>query len=559
MIKIVTIEQMREIERAADAAGVSYSQMMENAGKAVADVAAMLLGDTPSEKRIAVLVGTGNNGGDGLVAARILKEAFDAQVGAYLLRPRGEDDHNFVAAREADVFIANAADDQRWRVLDNLLLSADIVIDALLGTGARLPIEGDLLELLKHAKRAITGRENSTASHIRPSMPLPAISSDPIVIAVDCPSGLNADTGELDPAALKADFTVTFAAAKKGHLTFPGAGAVGQLVIAEIGIPAHLVNDISLELATAAAVSQMLPERPQNGHKGTFGRAMVVAGSINYTGAAVLSAAAAYRAGAGLVTVAVPQPIYPIAAVYLPEATWILLPHEMGVLNRPAADVFFDEAGDYESLLIGPGLDHDPKTGEFLWGLLSDQPQSKQGRIGFGTSQPQVEWETRKSLPDKLVIDADGLNLLSERSEWWKHLPSNTILTPHPGEMSRLTGLPTTQIVENRFEIAREKAQEWGVVLVLKGAFTIVAAPDGRLVVTPFATDALATAGTGDILAGCIAGLLAQGAQPFEAAVAGTYVHGLAGTLAGQGGTRSVIASDVLSTLPAAFATLDNR
>jgi ADP-dependent NAD(P)H-hydrate dehydratase / NAD(P)H-hydrate epimerase len=558
MIKIVSVEQMREIERASDAEGISYAQMMQQAGSAVADVVTLLLGDDPSTKQIAVLVGPGNNGGDGLVAARILKEKFGAQVGVYLLRSRSDDDPNFVAALDAGISLAKVADDQDWQILENLVASADVVIDALLGTGARLPIEGDLSELLEHVSHALNQVE-SRQSLVWPAMPLPNQQMHPAIVAVDCPSGLNADTGELDSAALSADFTVTFAAAKKGHLTFPGAGAVGQLVVADIGTPEHLLKDIKTELASASDILAMLPKRPQDGHKGTFGRAIVIAGSINYTGAAMLSGAAAYRAGAGLVTLAVPQAIYPILATQIPEATWLLLPHDMGVLNRAAADVFADEAGAFEALLIGPGLGRDAKTGEFVWGLLTGQPQAKRAAIGFGSSTTQERTSSNSQLPEKLIIDADGLNLLSERAEWWKYLPPNTVLTPHPGEMSRLSGLSIAEITENRFEVARAKAEEWGVVLVLKGAFTLVTAPDGRVIATPFVTDALATAGTGDVLAGCIAGLLAQGIAPFEAAICATYVHGLAGTLAGQGGSRSVIATDVLALLGAAFASIEEE
>jgi NAD(P)H-hydrate epimerase len=305
-------------------------------------------------------------------------------------------------------------------------------------------------------------------------------------------------------------------------------------------------------------VSALLPERPQNSHKGTYGRAVVAAGSINYTGAAALAGAAAYRAGAGLVTMAVPQAIYPILAAQLAEATWLLLPHELGVLNPAAAEVFHNEVGDFNALLLGPGMGREKATAGFLRSLLRAEQQPKRGSIGFVARASEQGRDVRSSLPSRLVIDADGLNLLSDIEGWHDLLPAETVVTPHPGEMARLTGLETSQINADRIGIARVKASEWGVVVVLKGAFTVIAEPGGRVVLSPFATDALATAGTGDVLAGCIVGLMAQGLRAFDAAVAATYMHGLAGKLAGQeAGTRSVVAGDVLRALPAALTLVE--
>ena len=346
MPRIVTVEQMRAIEQASDKKGHTYADMMELAGRAVADLVQVLLAGRP-EPRVAVLVGPGNNGGDGLVAARVLAQAIDdANVGAFLLAERGADDPVFSAARDAGVFIATAADDQAggFRVLQNLVGNADVVIDALFGTSLRLPIKGDAAKVLQAAARALVVRraERPRAAYITPAEPGENWADDgPIVVAVDCPSGLDCDTGELDKLALHAHETITFAAAKPGLVAFPGAEAVGVLHVAGIGLPDHLpeLDDIPLTLVDAAIVGQLLPERPIGGHKGTFGKAMVVAGSLNYTGAAYLAAHAAYRVGAGLVTVAAPQIIIPTLAGMLPEATWLLLPHDMGVINEPAVKV----------------------------------------------------------------------------------------------------------------------------------------------------------------------------------------------------------------------------
>ena len=563
MIKIVSVEEMQAIERATDAAGVSYDQMMQHAGRAVAEVVRGLLGEQAADRRVVVLVGPGNNGGDGLVAARILKEETEATVGCYLLKPRDEDDPVFAAARDAGVFIALSEDDQRWRVLKNLVGNADVIVDALLGTGARLPVRDNLKKLLKHVASTIQKRRDEAEEQARrliwPAVPSSGGSAAPLIVAVDCPSGLDCDTGEIDPSALPADITVTFAAAKRGQLTFPGAAAIGELVVADIGTPASLeeVQSINLELATADGVGGFLPPRPPDSHKGTFGRAVVLAGSVNYTGAAALAGQAAYRVGAGLVTMAVPQAIYPILAAHMTETTWLLLPHDMGVINTAALEVFRRELGQVDALLIGPGLGREEETEGFLRGLLLGEEQAHRGHIGFMARTEEESLSDREGadLPSALVVDADGLNLLARIENWWELLPSGTVLTPHPGEMARLTGLEREAIQADRFGVAAQKAAEWDCVVVLKGAYTVIAAPDGRIVVLPFATDALATAGTGDVLAGCIVGLMAQGVASFEAAVAGGYLHGLAGRLAGERLTgRAVVAGDVLAAIPEALA-----
>jgi NAD(P)H-hydrate epimerase len=560
MIKIVTTEQMRLVETAADRAGTSYTQMMQHAGRAVAEVARETLGDDTSGKRVAVLIGKGNNGGDGLVAARILKEETQAEIGCYLVSARGDDDDVFVAARDAGVFIALADEDQRWRVLKNLVANADVFIDALLGTGVKLPVSGEARKALETAGKALQRRRADPARlFVRPASPQPGGQPGTRVLAVDCPSGLDCESGQIDPAAIPADITVTFAAAKLGQVTFPGAEAVGELIVADIDTPPDLpeLAAISVEMATAGDAAALIPQRSRSAHKGTFGKALVVAGSVNYTGAASLAGAAAYRVGAGLVRMAIPQAIYPMLASQLPEAVWLLLPHDMGVINTAALDVFFDEMGEADALLVGPGLGREDETAGFLRGLLRADHQSKRGRIGFlASSESKARPDT--ALPPALVIDADGLNLLSEIEEWWKLLPGGSVLTPHAGEMARLTGMDREAILADRIGVAGQKASEWGCVVILKGAFTAIGAPDGRVVVIPVATDALATAGTGDVLAGCIVGLLAQGLQPFDAAVAGAFIHGMAGLRAGhERPTRSVMASDVLDAIPEVLAQIE--
>ncbi|MBI4768963.1 MAG: NAD(P)H-hydrate epimerase, partial [Chloroflexi bacterium] len=317
MTKIVTIQQMKAIEAAADKAGVTYAMMMEAAGRAVAqEVLARVPAARLADHKVVILCGPGNNGGDGMVAAYHLAEA-GANVSVYFAKPPDENDPNLQRVREKGLLVVDAENDQRWRVLKNLMGGVTVLVDAVFGTGVRLPLAGKPAELLRQVASALAERAEAP----------------PLRVAVDCPSGLNCDTGELDEAALPADLTVTLAAAKRGQFIFPAAEAVGELQIADIGVSDDLpeLGGVNLELGTRASVRALLPARPRNAHKGTFGRALIAAGSVNFTGAAYLAAAAAYRIGAGLVTLAVPTPLYPILAAQLPEATWVMLPHEMGV------------------------------------------------------------------------------------------------------------------------------------------------------------------------------------------------------------------------------------
>ena len=515
MAKIVTVKEMVQIEKAANAAGHTYAQMIEQAGKSVADA---LLSKIPelSGKHILVLAGTGNNGGDGLVAARWLAEA-GAAVVVYLTKKRPAEDPHLTALKEIGLLIANAEEDQRNRVLDLQLGRADIVIDAVLGTGFKLPLKGTGKEALRAVRR-------STAR--------------PFVVAVDCPSGLDCDTGQVAEETLQADLTVTLAAAKPGLFQFPGAGRVGELVFGDIGLsPSQTeLTSIDREVATPETMRALLPSRPPDAHKGTFGRALIVAGSINYPGAAALAGRAAYLAGAGLVTIAAPTPVQAMIAGEIPECTWIPLGD---ALEASDVDRLAGEWDNVEGLLLGPGLGLEPSTAEFVEGLFT--------------------WPDAKSNLPPVVVDADALKLMADIEGWHALLPEGSVLTPHPGEMSDLTGNKTQEIQSNRHSVAIDKASEWGSVLILKGAFTLIAHPGGRSVLIPIATAALATAGTGDVLAGLLVGYRAQGIVAYEAAELASYVHARAGVLAAKavGTAASVLAGDVVAAIPGAIAELE--
>jgi hydroxyethylthiazole kinase-like uncharacterized protein yjeF len=556
-MRIVTTEEMRQLEQAADASGVSYAQMMESAGQAVALACQRALDVTG--RSILVLVGPGNNGGDGLVAARYLAEA-GAEVVCYIWKRNVEGDANFARVEGLGLSVIWPREDEGWQELGQRTCQAEVIIDALLGTGVDRPIDGTLRELLEVVGEAVRwgegGTERDLVTPSRPGQPLRATPTAlPLVVAVDVPSGVNCDSGAVDAVTLPADLTVTFACPKVGQLRFPAAEVVGQLVVADIGIPRDLLQPLELELATGEMVRSLLPQRPLDAHKGTFGKALLVAGSVNYTGAAYLAGAAATRVGTGLVTLALAGLLHPVIASKLTEATYLILPHDLGVIAPEAISVLAKKMEGYDAVLLGPGLTREEPTVEFVQRLLGLQGAARRGRIGFRAVEEPGE---QLQLPS-LIIDADGLNILAQMEEWAVHLPQGTILTPHPGELSRLTGRSVAEINSHRIRTARECAQDWNQVVVLKGAFTVVASPDGRAVVQPFANPGLASAGTGDVLAGVIVGLRAQGLRPFEAAAVGAYLHGLAGQLTREElGDAGTVAGDLIPRLPLAIQQLRN-
>ena len=533
LTKIFTVAEMIAVEKATDAAGISYNQMMENAGRGLAET---ISDNYPvAGMKILVLVGPGNNGGDGLVAGRYLAEA-GADVAFYLFRQRDPaKDVNFAKIQTMGLFAVTADFDQRYRVLRTRLAITDLIIDGLLGTGVARPIGGDLAKLMQQIHAGINGRRaafQQPAPRSRISLTNPDFASEKSpaslpVIAIDCPSGLNCDSGALDELAVPADLTITFAGAKRGHFQFPGAAACGELIVADIGVPPDLAAQtaVAVEIATPSTIRALLPQRPADGHKGTFGTALIAAGSAHYWGAPLLAGQGAYRAGAGLVALAVPQVIRGNIAGQLPEATYPPVPDRE--LLTSASFTFLQEQTNAKALLVGPGLD---KATDFMQALL----------------------DTNKLPP--LIIDADGLNQLPPIANWAQKLPPNTILTPHPGEMSRLMGVSLNDLkAMERITLAQQQAQTWGHIVLLKGAYTVIAAPDGRCTVLPFANPALGVAGSGDVLAGIIVGLLAQGIAPYETAVLGGYLHGLAGQIAGEWVAGSgLLASEIAAAVPQA-------
>lgn len=552
-MRILSVSEMRALESTADMAGHSYDQMMELAGQGVARA---ILERTPvKHRRVLVLVGPGNNGGDGLVAARCLSDA-GANVTAYLSRPRDpEEDAVFRKAQNHGVAIQTAKADAEHEALRQLVYQSHILIDALLGTGATPPLRGAISKMIQAVRESLAQTRNAPLIPINTTLPPKA--PRPFIVAVDGPSGLDFDTGEHDPATLTAHLTVTFAMPKWGHVRLPGAATGGDLVVADIGIPPEIdIPGAGPSLLAPPQVRQWLPPRPPDAHKGDFGKLLIVAGSTNYTGAAALAAISAVRAGAGLVTLAIPSSLHPAIASFVPEATYLLLPHTLGVINMDAAPLIREGMNGRSAMLIGPGLNHTPESKAFLKAFFQP-PQEKRGAGFLISHNPSPSSKAEPAAMPPLVIDADGLNLLSELPDWPTLCPPDTILTPHPGEMARLTDLSTGEIQADRVEIAQQYAREWGHVIVLKGAFTVIAAPGERTALAPFANPALSSAGTGDVLAGVIAALRAQGLDAFEAAATGTYLHGLAGEIARERHSiAGVAARDVAAALPQAWRYL---
>jgi NAD(P)H-hydrate epimerase len=506
MAKLVSVAEMLAIEQAADKSGLSYANMMENAGKSLAK--ATIAHSHKSNKSVLGLIGSGNNGGDTLVALELLAKK-GWQATAYLVKRDLQEKH-VRRARKAGVTII--ASGKSGKNLSKLLPKHTVLLDGILGTGTRLPLREPFATSLASIKELV-----SNMAH------------PPYIVAVDCPSGMDTDSGNIPTEMLKANLTVSMAAIKRGMLTLPAFDHLGKLVVGDIGLPPDLPEWTALqryaideEIARSA-----IPPRPLNAHKGTFGTALIVAGSDHFPGAALLAGEAAYRSGAGLVTVATPETIQPSLAGHLREATWLPLPAESGWISAAAADLVLSALERVTALLVGPGFGQQQGTVQFIDKLLN-------------TILPPT------------VIDADALKLLARIEDWPRRLPADTILTPHPGEMSILSGLSTDEIQSARTEVAEKYARQWNVVLVLKGAFTVVAAPDGRSATLPLATPALAHAGTGDVLAGLITGLRAQGVTAFEATCTAVWVHGHAGLRAAalMGGTAGVLAGDLIAEIP---------
>lgn len=525
--RVVTSEQMRALDRrATEEFSIPSLLLMENAGRAVYEAGLAMLGDTQTnEAHILIVCGQGNNGGDGFVAARHFHNS-DARVTvAYFgdrAKARGDALTNIEIVERiaessssglgvAPLSIVHNPDEGFWKQFWGG--GVDLVIDALLGTGAK----GEVREPLTSVIDSITGFGR--------------------VLSVDVPSGIDADTGQVLGRAVQADVTVTFDLPKIGLLTYPGASYVGDLVVAEIGIPIDALrkNDCHVFLASPAIALTMVADRRPDSHKGTYGHVAIIAGSVGLTGATTLAAKGALRIGTGLVTVACPESLNDILEVKLTEAMTIPVPEGSGrAFGMASLRKVLEIIEKRDAVVLGPGFGRDDDTVSFTLELI-----------------PKLDKPT--------IIDADALYAISKDLSVIKKSEAPLVITPHPGEMATLLGTSTAEVQSNRLETAREFAKEHGVTVVLKGAGTVVAEPGGDAYINTTGTPGMATGGTGDVLSGMIGGLLAQGIEPVGAACAGVYLHGRAGEIAAENlGEAAMLASDLADCIGDAMQELQS-
>ncbi|HTP66887.1 MAG TPA: NAD(P)H-hydrate dehydratase [Geobacteraceae bacterium] len=506
-MKIVTGQTMQLLDRRAIGEfGISGLTLMENAGRRCAEAILDEFGKGP-EKRAVIVAGKGNNGGDGYVIARLLRKK-GWHVVTFILSPRDEirEDARTNLDLLGDMRVIFCPEQGGLDRYAATLQKATVIVDAMLGTGLNSVVKGIYADAV--------GIINSSG---RP------------VVAVDIPSGIDSATGAVLGCAIRADLTVTFALAKCGHMLYPGAEHSGRLMVADIGIPPELTEAAEgYEFLDGAALRPLMRRRDRNAHKGHAGHCLIVAGSPGKTGAAAMAANSAVRAGAGLVTLAVPASLNAILEVKTTEAMTSLLPEtDPGYLAEGAAEAIGEAMTDKDAVALGPGVSRRPETSRLMH------------RLALATTLP-------------LVIDADALNALAEDPDsLLRKKSARVILTPHPGEMARLAGKSVKEVESDRIGTARAFAEKYRVFLVLKGARTVIAAPDGRIAINGSGNPGMASGGMGDVLTGILAALLAQGYEPYAACRLGVFIHGRsADHVAAEKGEIGITATDVQERVP---------
>ncbi len=506
---IVTSEEMREMDRLTiESFGIPGIVLMENAGRATAQVLLREVSDLKN-KKVGVMAGKGNNGGDGFVIARCLAEN-GVSVGAYLLtqkgKVKGDAAHNLQLIEKMNIPFKEIPDSSTFASCLPDLAHYDLWVDAILGTGLQSDVQGFFREVIDFL--------NSTESP---------------VFAVDIPSGLNTDTGTVCGICIKATTTVTFGLPKIGQVIYPGIEFVGNLAVADIGIPRVVIDQIAPKhkILLAEDVASSMKHRLPEMHKGGAGHLLVVGGSPGKTGAAAMTGLAAMRTGSGLVTLGISKSLNDIMEIQLTEIMTAPLPEiEQKVLGISAHEKIVSLLEGKKALAIGPGLGTASETKILVRRLLED-------------------------IPIPTVMDADGLNALQGHLDLLKKVKAPLILTPHPGEMGRLLGMSAAEVQKRRISIARDFASEYQVYLVLKGARTIIAEPGGEIIVNPTGNPGMASGGTGDVLTGMIAGFLAQGYPVLDAILSAVYIHGASGDcLAKTKGPIGYLAGDIIDIIP---------
>ena len=524
-MRVLTAAAMREVDRKAiEGLGLPGLVLMENAALGVVDAISEAEGAIGEATSAAIFCGPGNNGGDGLAIARHLAvRGWEVRIFLILGKsePGGDAGIQLAVCRRMGLEIQEVRDSAGVRAALDAARNLDLAIDALFGTGLGRALEGVFAEVVEGMNE----------------LPVPRV-------AVDLPSGLDASRHQLLGPCVQADLTVTFAAPKVAHVLPPAAETVGELVIADLGIPSSLIDEVEepagrLHLLVGEELAGLLPPRERSGHKGSYGHALLVAGAPGKAGAAILSARGAVRAGAGLVTIGVPEPILPTVDLGSIESMTLGLPAgSSGLISKEAVERVLEAVRGKAVLALGPGLGQEPETSEAIRQIVLEAP-----------------------LP--VVADADAVNAFAGRAGDLKDRLEETLLTPHPGELGRLLGIQTSEIQDDRVAAARRAAAETGAIVVLKGSLTLVAAPDGDVWINPTGNPGMATGGSGDVLTGLTAGLVAQreafGLDVIDAVKLAVYLHGLAGDLAAARlGEQALAAGDLLEFLPAAFAGLRN-
>ena len=533
-MRLVNVQTMKEMEKAADAAGYSYAAMMQSAGEGIARVLKEHFTD-PGQHTVLGLVGKGNNGGDTLIALTVLQR--DGWTTSILLaEPRDKDDalmSEYNACGGRIVLIEDLAE------IRQSASNGGIVLDGIYGTGFHPPLAGKMIDLLETVEKTLPGFT---------------------WVAVDCPSGVDAQSGEVSPGTKPAQMTICLEAVKTGLISYAAFPYCGRFITVELGLirfSPDLIEQTD-EVIDAEIVRQMLPERPDISHKGTFGKVMVIGGCVNFPGAPVLAGKGAYAVGSGLVQGAIPGSIFGSSSATSLEMTWLILEDAGGVISENAIYTVNSHLEPIDAIVLGPGIGREITTGRFVRSLVINSGGDHKAGAGFPGLEKEPDTYTEKQKIPPLVIDADGLYQLSGIKDWYKKVKTDLILTPHPGEMAALTGLSVTEIQKDRLETARKFAVEWRQTVVLKGALTVVADPDGKVAVIPVACSGLAKAGSGDVLAGMIAGLLGQWLEPWHAAVNGAWLHARAGEAATEmlGCAEAVLAGDVIRAIPEVYRRL---
>lgn len=508
-MRLVKASEIQEMDRLTiRETGIPGIVLMENAARG----ATWMFLDhfaPPKKSRVVLICGPGNNGGDGYVVARYLHEK-GLKTLVIVLCPRekikGDARTNLDIIRQMDLKILEAPGTDEWTKCRPMVETCDYIIDALLGTGLNAPVRGFFAQVIEDVN-----------------------SSGKPVMAIDIPSGLNADTGQVLGKAVNAVLTVTFGFPKMGQFLFPGAALVGRLANVQIGIPNAVAARVSgnSHLIEPAHFTPFLRFERQDMHKGDRGHLLILSGSTGKTGAASLTALGALRAGAGLVTVGIPASLNPILENKLTEAMTFPLPETAdGSLSLKAENEIIRLMEGKTAVALGPGLSTHEETTTLVKRIVD-----------------------QCSLP--IVIDADGLNALSGETGLLGNRKANAVLTPHPGEMARLTGLKTEEVQSDRLGIATRFVEKHGCFLVLKGARTLIVEPNGQVYVNPTGNPALSTGGTGDVLTGLVGGFLARGWPMVKSAIGGVYLHGLAADLLAEDmGQSGILAGELLDVIP---------